>query len=523
MNYFVSLIGLFLVLFVIGGMIRLFMKKYSFGLSLSQKYPVKDTLVWMFRNPETRKRLLITLGILIVLRVFFYIPIPGINISALKSFFSEIAKTSSVGFSFFWGGAFTKLSVAALGMLPFISACVLLQLVSIIIPPLRRLSFRGEEGRNKLSNYTYVLTIILSLVSGLFLSMWLQNPANFRGFVIAPSAGPVFTLISTLTVTVGVIIFLLAAALINRYGIGNGIPIIIITSILFRAPHTISLAVQNLKSGKESSYLPFLWAIIFIAAAYFIFYITRLTRKLKIKGNDDKQASVSFRPTILGIIPLVLATNIIAFPASVNFFRGGPFLSTGAYIGGEIFHYILFILLVPVFTYLYIYVVFTPKYLHRLLRKHNYSLAEVETGQKGSSFKKSIWKVLSITALFLIGIYIIPKFVLTLFEVPSFTLTNLICGISLAIVVGVFSDIINQLEFFKDKDNSEAKDWDVCYIAFDEMEAEVKKNYLKDKGIEALIKPYRYSWGLPIRTIVDQYQIYVPASSKEEARKLILA
>jgi hypothetical protein len=129
-------------------------------------------------------------------------------------------------------------------------------------------------------------------------------------------------------------------------------------------------------------------------------------------------------------------------------------------------------------------------------------------------------KVLIITALFLTVVALTPDLVMAFFKVP-YLVASFFGGMSIAFAVGVFSDIIKQLGFFKDKRDSGTKDWNICYIAFDEVEAKIKSEFLKSKGISALVEPLRFTWGMPIRTMVDQYRIYVPADRKEEARNLI--
>ena len=154
MSYFMSLIGFFLVTAVIGVIIRIILKRCSFKLVYVQKYPLGNTLLWMFKNPETRKRLLITVGIIILAQLMFFIPSPGIDISALKPLFSSVTDQNFVSTIYLlMSGVLSRLSLGSLGLAPFITACLLLQFVSIFIPPLRRLFFGGENGRDRINKY----------------------------------------------------------------------------------------------------------------------------------------------------------------------------------------------------------------------------------------------------------------------------------------------------------------------------------------------------------------------------------
>jgi preprotein translocase subunit SecY len=250
--------------------------------------------------------------------------------------------------------------------------------------------------------------------------------------------------------------------------------------------------------------------------------MTRVVRNFEVQGKKRQGFSIPFRPTIIGVVPLFWALNVVSLPTAIALFRGTSPYTMGIFSLNSIFYNIAFALLVCLFT-LYILVVFRPKYVDELMKKYGYSLVGVEPGAGGRGFIKEISKVLAITAVFLIVVNFLPRLIHYFFRIPSQPLLVLICGVKLLIIIGVFADIVSQLEFYKDKQESGLREWSICYIAFDEIEAEVKKEYLKSKGIPALVKPFRYSWGLPIRTVVDQYQIYTPANNSQEARDLLLA
>lgn len=179
---------------------------------------------------------------------------------------------------------------------------------------------------------------------------------------------------------------------------------------------------------------------------------------------------------------------------------------------------LLVLIFIAVTTYLYVKIVFNPKYITDLMERYEYSLVK----KNNEYFKLTMLKVLVVTALFLIIISLLPRLVMLVFRIPSYLIAQLIGGVAVVQLIGVFSDTLCQIDFYRSKAGSKIKEWSLCYVAFDEIEAQIKKGYLKGEGIEALVKPFRYSWGLPIRTVIDQYQIYVPSNSKEEARKLIL-
>jgi hypothetical protein len=186
---------------------------------------------------------------------------------------------------------------------------------------------------------------------------------------------------------------------------------------------------------------------------------------------------------------------------------------------GNLLYTVIYLVLIITFSYFYAAIVFNPKYILSIANRYGYGLVKSKDGKDEDYLDDNMSKVLLITTLFLVGLCL-TNLIMLFFKIPSLV-ASFVGGMSLLLAVGVFSDIVKQLSFFKDKQDSGIKDWSICYIAFDEIEAKIKSEYLKAKGILALVEPLRFTWGMPIRTIVDQYRIYVPADRKEEARSSI--
>jgi hypothetical protein len=181
---------------------------------------------------------------------------------------------------------------------------------------------------------------------------------------------------------------------------------------------------------------------------------------------------------------------------------------------------VIYAILIFAFTYLYALLVFKPRYVSDLVQKYGFSLSEASGDAVISHLRSQFFKLLIVTGLFLAGIAILPDLVMAFLRVPP-RVASVFGGAELLVVVGVLSDVLKQLAFLKDRRASGLSDWDVCYTAFDEVEATIKAEHLRRRSIPALIEPLRYTWGMPIRTIVDQYRIYTPADRKDEARSLI--
>ncbi len=520
-NYFMGLVGTAIGIFMVVMVVRVIFKKYSISLPLERGYLLKDIFSWMISDREMIKRLLITVGILIILRFAFLISLPGVDLSVLQDFFRRISRTQGMGIiNMFSGGAFDRLTIFGLGLMPFFSSCGLIQLASIFIPRLRKLSFGGESGREKISKYTYVLTIILCIIQSYFISLWLENPARFEGMRIVTMSGLGFRLITMVTMTASVVFLLFIADIITRYGIGNGVAVIAVSYLPLRILSAGNQAFVLTKSS-QLSFPPFLLVILFCAIIYVIFNITNRAKAVEMQDQNSNKLSINFRPTIVANAPLGYAQSIILLPATIASFGSSLWASrlSSMLMRGHIIYIVAYAILIFVFTYLYALIVFSSKYIVNLMNRYGYSLVSTDKSNQ-DYLDDNMSKVLIISSLFLIGIAVIPDLAMSLLKIP-YLMATLIGGAGVITAVGVFSDIVNQLVFYKNKKDSGIKDWVICYVAFDEIEAKIKSEFLKSKSIPALVEPLRFTWGIPIRTMVDQYRIYTPINKQEEARNLI--
>jgi preprotein translocase subunit SecY len=518
-NYFMGLVGIAIGGFIVIMILRTIFSKYNISLSPESSHNLKSILTWGINDVEMRKRILITVGTLIVLRILFLLPLPGINLEILKEFFRRISTVQGGSIlMLFSSGTMERMTIFALGLMPFLSSCIIIQLASAVTPKLRKLSFGGEHGRAEISKYTYIITIILCLIQSYFIGLWLENPARFEGMRLVTIPGFGFRLICMATMTAAVILLLFIADLITRYGIGNGIAVIAVSFIPLRL-FTACKQILLLDQRRQLSLSPILLGIIFIGLIYVIYFITNRTRVIEFQDDKSNKVFIHFRPTVIGDAPISFAQTIILFPATVASVTGAQNLYN-IFMRGHLLYTLTYIILIVIFTYLYAAIVFNPKYILSITSKYGYTLIKNKDNKDEDYLDDNMSKVLIITALFLTVVALTPDLVMAFFKVP-YLVASFFGGMSIAFAVGVFSDIIKQLGFFKDKRDSGTKDWNICYIAFDEVEAKIKSEFLKSKGISALVEPLRFTWGMPIRTMVDQYRIYVPADRKEEARNLI--
>ena len=519
-NYFRGLIGIGIGVLLGFGAVKLISQKYLGFVHTSSKYPLRDIFVWLFKDSEMRKRIVITFGLLILVQAVSNIPLPGINISELKEFFDRVSGGMPHKFSI---KAIDKMTILSLGLMPFFSACGLLQIASVFIPPLRRLSFGGENGRRILSKYAYILTIILSIIQSYFIALWLEQPAAFQGMQLVTDPGMGFRLLTVITLTTTVILLLYIAGLINRYGIGNGVAVIAVSYLFFTFFNAFDVLFELVNSAKVPPMWPLLLTAILITLAYVTFCLTRFSKTIGIQDRNGNKTHIPLRPTIVGSAPLSLAESVFLIPLTLASFVNQPSMQNffesvyrNLFISSGVTAVLAFVM-----VYLYTLIVFDPKYIHKLMSQYGYSFVDGNQSNTNNLDDK-MSKLLVYTGIVLVVVNILPKLAIPLLKIPH-SVAILLGSTVLLIAVGVISDIVSQAVFFKEKAESEIKEWNICYVAFDEIEAMIKSDYLKNKGIPALVEPLRFSWGMPIRTIVDQYRIYVPSDNREEARNLIIA
>lgn len=528
-DVFMKLIMFGMVAFIIGmGIKRLlgknpkFLAKFTQLPSKGNTHSIKDLLSFMVKNIETRRRLLITIGILVGIQVLYFVPLAGVDVNALRGFFKNIAQASGGStLQLYLGGPFGKLSLSALSIAPFISACLLLQLASIAIPAIRNAAFGGEKGRQKLVKYSYILATILALIQSYFLSQWLQNPSHFAGLNLVTLDPLLFTIITMASLTGMVLFLLFLANLISRYGLGNGIAMIVISGILMRSLVAIPQLITMYTSNQASLFSVIALLAIFIGFLYFAFLFTNRDKIITIKSDTSgKESEIRLRVNWVGKVPIIITKTIYLLPATIAGFVSSAAIKNfaNALIMNVWLSVVIQTILILFLTYLYAVVIFKPSKVLDLLSKYNFSLNLKEGEDPKGYLDNNLSGVLIITFVMLFLASGLPSMISPLFKMP-YLVASFMGGTTVLILTGVFSDILRQLEFFYKK--GETKDLEVAYVALDEIEATVKSEYLKSNNINALVEPIRFTWGMPIRTAIDQYRIYAPSDKVKDARELL--
>lgn len=404
----------------------------------------------IFKIAELKSRVIFTLALLAVYRVGAHIPTPGIRGEELSKFLLEQGGALMGFFDMFSGGALSRVTIFALGIMPYISASIILQLLTIVIPSLGRLAKEGERGRKKIVQYTRYGTMVISAIQSFGIAAGIESMAN-GAFVQNP--GWPFRLMTMITLTSGTAFIMWLGEQITERGIGNGISLIIFAGIVAMFPNAVIQTVRLVKVGELSVILLIPLIIMMIAVVGVIIFVERGQRKIPVqyakrvvgrKVYGGQSTHLPLRVNTAGVIPPIFASSVIMFPATIAGFINIPWVQSMAsqLAPGTVFYSLLYVGMIFFFCYFYTAIIFNPVDIADNLQKYGGFIPGVRPGQKTSEY---IYRVLTrITfggAVYLSAVCLLPDILRFQFNVPFF-----FGGTSLLIVVGVALDTISQIE-----------------------------------------------------------------------------
>jgi len=412
-----------------------------------------DGLKNINKIPELQKRILYTLLMLGVYRVGAHIPTPGIDTAALMAYFEQ-AKGSLLGlFDMFAGGALSNLSVFALGIMPYISASIIIQLLTVAIPHLERLSKEGEAGRRKITQYTRYGTVGLSLIQGFGISVGLENMAGPTGVSIVMQPGWGFRLMTVLTLTAGTAFLMWLGEQITEKGIGNGISLIIFAGIVCRGPEAIINTFRLLSTGEMGFFLIIILIVMMLTVVGVIVFVESGQRRIPVqyakrvvgrKVYGGQSTHLPLKVNTAGVIPPIFASSIIMFPATIANFVPHPWMKVvaDALIPGRIGYEILYVGFIVFFCYFYTAVTFNPNDVAENMRKYGGYVPGIRPGKKTAEYIDDVLTRLTFSgAVYVSAVCVLPSILIAYFNVPFY-----FGGTALLIVVGVALDTAGQLE-----------------------------------------------------------------------------
>jgi preprotein translocase subunit SecY len=431
----------------------------------------------IFSIPELRKRVIFTLLLLAVYRIGGQIPNPGISASALAEFWQQ-QKGSLLGFiDLFSGRYMSRMTIFALGIMPYISASIILQLLTVVWPYLERLSKEGELGRKKITQYTRYGTIIICFIQSFGIAAFLQSLKSPGGALVVPHGGWGFRLLTILTLTTGTVFVMWLGEQISARGIGNGISLIIFAGIVVRFPSGVRSLFGGLKGGATSPLKIIGLGVLMIAVIAFIVFVERGQRRIPVsyakrvvgrKVYGGQSTHLPLRVNTGGVIPIIFAASVITIPATVAQLIKIPIVQSIAvqFNMGMPLYNLLYVAAIIFFTYFYVSIIFNPVDVADNLRKYGGFIPGIRPGKNTSDYIDEVLsRITLVGAVYLALVAILPEFLITGVKVQSLPWvgtwleTNLpkfmtqglgidflFGGTSILIVVGVAMDTMQQIE-----------------------------------------------------------------------------
>ena len=408
------------------------------------------------RLPELKKRLLWTFFLLAVYRIGIHIPVPGVDSTALADFFNNAQNTLFGLFDMFSGGGLKNLSIFALGIMPYISASIIIQLLNVVSPELKRLSKEeGAEGRKKITQYTRYGTVLITIVQGLGIAIGLESMSSPTGAPVVLAAGWSFRLVTIITLTAGTVFLMWLGEQMTQRGIGNGISLIIFGGIVARLPAAIGNTFRLMSAGELSLFVLLLVVVIMVAALAFIVFMERGQRKIPIhyakrvmgrRMMGGQTQHLPLKVNTAGVIPPIFASSILMFPATIASFSSVSWLQTvsGFLHPGSLVYSVLYIGIIIFFCYFYTAIIFDPKGISENIQKQGGFIPGIRPGAKTREYIDRVLSRITLWGAFYISaICVLPMLLISQFKVPFY-----FGGTAVLIVVGVAMDFMGQIESY---------------------------------------------------------------------------
>ena len=416
-----------------------------------------NTMSTANKGSELRSRFLFLVGALIIFRAGTFIPVPGVDPAALAAFFDQQAGNMLALFNLFSGGALSRFGIFALGIMPYISSSIIMQMSSMIIPSMQQLRKEGESGKRKITQYTRYGTVFLSLFQSIAAASWLQSQP---GVVVNP--GLFFLITACITLVTGTMFLMWLGEQITERGIGNGISMIILAGIIAGLPAAIAGTAELVRNGEMSSATAILLLIVFVAAILFVVYMERAQRRIAVnyarrqqgrKMFQGQNTHLPFKINMSGVIPAIFASSILLFPATIAQFFGQSsspnavqeaLQTVGANLGpGQPIYVLLYAVMIIFFCFFYTALVFNSKETADNLKRSGAFVPGIRPGAQTADYiDKVLTRITFWGAMYVASVCLLPEIFRMFYPSMPFNFG----GTSLLILVVVTMDFMSQLQ-----------------------------------------------------------------------------
>ncbi|MBC8439245.1 MAG: preprotein translocase subunit SecY [Deltaproteobacteria bacterium] len=407
----------------------------------------------LFKLPELKRKIFITIALLFVYRVGIHVPTPGVDGAALSSFFAAAEGTLFSMFNMFSGGALERFSIFALGIMPYISSSIILELMTVVVPHLAQLKKEGDAGRKRKTQYTRYGTVLLSIIQGLGISVGLESMTSPAGVAIVPYPGWGFRLVTIITLTAGTSFIMWLGEQITERGIGNGISLIIFGGIVAQMPSAMGNTVRLMTTGELGIFAILILIVLMVAVIAAIIYMEQAQRRIPVhyakrvvgrKMYGGQTSHLPLKINTAGVIPPIFASSIIMFPTTLAQFTNLPIMTTVAamFSPGTIWYYFLYVGFIIFFCFFYTAVQFNPEDVAENMKKNGGYIPGIRPGKSTSEYiDKVLTRITLGGALYVSAVCVLPTLLMSKFNIPFY-----FGGTALLIVVGVSIDTISQIE-----------------------------------------------------------------------------
>jgi len=405
------------------------------------------------RIPELKRRVMATLLLLAVYRIGVHIPTPYINAQALTAYFNAAKGTLLGLFDMFSGGALSHFSIFALGIMPYISASIILQLLTVVIPTLEKLSKEGEAGRKKITQYTRYGTVVLSTIQGFGIAAGLESQHAPGGVPLVLLSGWGFRLITVLTLTAGTAFIMWLGEQITERGIGNGISLIIFAGIVSGIPNALISTARLVQAGEMNIFILVSLALMMLAVVAFIIFMERGQRRIPVqyakrvvgrRVYGGTNTHIPLKINASGVIPPIFASSIIMFPATIANFIKVPWVQSvsQALSPGHAVYYLLYVAFIVFFCFFYTAIVFNPVDVADNMKKYGGFVPGIRPGRPTAEYLDKVLSRITLGgAIYISAVCVLPTMLIHRFGVPFY-----FGGTALLIVIGVAMDTLAQIE-----------------------------------------------------------------------------
>lgn len=403
--------------------------------------------------PELKRRIIMSLVLLAVYRLGVHIPTPGIDGRVLAGIMESMRGTLLGFFDMFAGGGLERLSIFALGIMPYISASIILQLLTVVVPTLEKLSKEGEAGRRKITQYTRYGTVVISIIQGFGIAMYLEQMRGAAGEAVVYNPGLAFRLMTMITLTAGTAFIMWLGEQITEKGIGNGISLIIFAGIVARLPRAVTSTLNLIDAGTLNWFFVILLLALVAFVVGFVVFMETSQRRIPVqyakrivgrKMLGGQTTHLPLKVNTAGVIPPIFASSIIMFPATIaNFMPWEPVKRFAQMLTpGSLLHEVLYVGFIIFFCYFYTAIVFNPDNVADNMKKYGGYIPGIRPGKRTAEYvDKILTRITLIGALYISFVCVIPTILTSRMHVTFY-----FGGTALLIVVGVALDTVQQIE-----------------------------------------------------------------------------